>query len=413
MTRTRQLTLGPLTGSYTQSGVTKTKSSWQHLKVCIDTSTSPTLDHDLVITQSPGYWLLAVSGSNGSYYYNNYPLTSISIPGPSEAPSPPSVSTFDMNDVLARMIPGKHSVNLPLFIVELRELGELANALGKLPHDLMMVGKVITNPSYRKSFCKLARKSLSGLSNDLSDKFLTWNFGIAPLLRDLSAMSDLANQTSKMMYDLQFLHSSYGQRRGLSRSCSLPDFASEGQLLANRSLNTALGLPIKATIQQTLSAKHWVSARWKPSDEFINRWSNLDHTGREHESIKRVLGLEPAQLSKVIWEALPWSWLVDWFANAGSYLQATNDSIAHYPNSVCAMQTIERSIRFSNFVGPTTVHFSVPAWHKTEKFRKVIGTPSVLTVTFRPLLSTKKWSILGALSIRNGWLRNVFNNFYR
>lgn len=225
-------------------------------------------------------------------------------------------------------------------------------------------------------------------------------------------MSDLADHTSKTMYDLQFLHSSLGQRRGLSRHCSLPDFTSEGQLLANRTLNTAWGLPIKATVQQKLSAKHWVSSRWKPSDEFIDQWSNLDHTGLEHEAIKRVLGLAPDQLSRVIWEGLPWSWLIDWFVNVGSYLQATNDSVAHYPSSVCAMQTIERWVEFSSFKGPPGVQFSIPAWHRTTKLRQVVEVPPVLTIAFRPLLSTKKWSILGALSIRNGWLRNVFNNFY-
>jgi hypothetical protein len=38
--------------------------------------------------------------------------------------------------------------------------------------------------------------------------------------------------------------------------------------------------------------------------------------------LKAVLGigLDPGNISSAAWEAIPWSWLIDWFANVGEYL---------------------------------------------------------------------------------------------
>jgi len=400
---------GLVEGSYTYGTTTRYRTRYDNRETCDDVIGSPLVDHPLIITKKTDTYFIAKSGSNGSYTYDNYPLYSYATQtGDYAAPDPPSIETmFTMTDALAQMNPANSKINIPVFLVELREMGQLATGLAKSVDRLKEVGEFIFKSSPKQLIKAVAKtgKMISGASNE----YIKYQFGIKPLLSDLVKMTNFSHHLANRMNEYDYLASEEGQRKGLSRRMQLPDFTSEGLLRSKRSLNTAYGIVLRAASQEKLTAKQWVTTRWRPSDAFLEEWRK-PYPDRERIAAKQVLGLNANQLVDNVWQALPWSWLSDWLFTGGSYLQATNNCVAHHPTHCCAMRTTTRTAEFSEVEWPTTIEAEGPFWSSITKERTVLVITEP-TIAFRPALDARRWSLLGALSIQNGWLKSLRNMF--
>jgi hypothetical protein len=124
-----------------------------------------------------------------------------------------------------------------------------------------------------------------------------------------------------------------------------------------------------------------------------------------------LFGVNPTP--SVLWEVIPWSWLIDWFTNLGDVISNASENAVE--NEISMNATESRTIKIRDtFVS----HFSYPEWPKysehfgpfegadnqaalvieSKSIRRIQSTPYGFGVTFDQL-SLRQQAILVALGI--------------
>ncbi|UJQ85164.1 MAG: putative maturation protein [Boaesivirus pseudofaecivicinum] len=278
---------------------------------------------------------------------------------------PLTVDDSDMlglgSTLLARTNPSRPVVSLPVFIGEIRDAPRLIRLAGD----------------------SILRKGASG--------YLSWEFGWKPLLSDLRRIMDFEGQVNKRVSEIQRISS----RGGLRRRVSLGS-GSTKDTLTNVTLD-GVYVQVTGTRQVENSWKTWGTVRWLPDPNVSLPTSNdkLRALAR-----KAIFGLsaDPGAISAVTWNLIPWSWLVDWFTNAGDFLEAHNNTVPAVPYNACIMKHVIAEARF------TRTMTSASSWvtggdasivHHLKMRRLATATLAANL----PFLSGRQLSILGALAI--------------
>jgi hypothetical protein len=220
---------------------------------------------------------------------------------------------------------------------------------------------------------------------DLANANLAYSFGWAPLLSDLWKLLSFAEAFAKKQKELQALASKGGSRRNVTLE-SLDDEAS-GSMLSYEGPNPIL---INASFKRSRSYKAWGSIRWKPLT-----LPGATFKPTDIDVWRTSLGLD-ITLS-TIWEALPWSWLFDWYSTMGDYLSAYRNTVPVTFSNICIM----RMWRNVSVVTPTSIP-SGWSWaggvviyeHKTR-----VPTVQPTITAYMPFLGFKQLSILSSLLI--------------
>jgi len=153
------------------------------------------------------------------------------------------------------------------------------------------------------------------------------NFGWASTFSDISKMLDFTSQFEKRKKELNAI---YDRKGGLKRQRVVAEtlLHSESIVAAN---SWVCGVQVKRL--NLTSARQWAALSWvplfgalaqKPSDaEIASKAKSSIHGWRANP--------------KLVWDALPWSWLADYFANTGDLLEATSNSFEYKPDNCCTM----------------------------------------------------------------------------
>nr|UJQ84975.1 MAG: putative maturation protein [Leviviridae sp.] len=208
----------------------------------------------------------------------------------------PSFSTAAM---LAKTNPSRPTVSVPNFISELRDLP------GMLRGDGLRL------------FSSNGR--INRTSQRIASAYLAGSFGWGPLISDLLKMIDFSSEVEKTLKKLQKTY----RVQGLN---SKFDFGTN-----SGSVTTPWSTDYSDYGSQTWlqSVQVWGSVRWKAdSDLPLSPEGQL----RLAQQITYGLSLTPKQL----WDAIPWSWFIDWFTNIGDLLQATQNAWGISPTEVMA-----------------------------------------------------------------------------
>lgn len=192
--------------------------------------------------------------------------------------------------------------NLLTPAIELRETRDLIRGLAGLTTSL-----VDTLLTIRKTKGKSAIKYAQ-------DAWLTYGFGVAPTLSDIQA--GLESIGNWMIRD--------------DHSTRLSGTASKVWYtrLSNGPFTGAYG----SKYCYSGSLKHELSYRYVSGYDFKVRSSN-DYTLAEH------LGFGLGSVLPTLWELTPYSWVVDYFANVGAYL---DDTFTSYPGKLQYLVLIRR-----------------------------------------------------------------------
>jgi hypothetical protein len=122
----------------------------------------------------------------------------------------------------------------------------------------------------------------------------------------------------------------------------------------------------------------------------------LPNSDVELRSLSRnaILGLHSVPWT--VWDAIPWSWLIDYFVNVGDFLEATQGWLNLDVTRLNVMAKTQRRTRFIVLREVSTLSVSGALWVSTRRQRlaSVDPTPSLSPT---PFLSGKQMSILGAL----------------
>lgn len=298
--------------------------------------------------------------------------------GYSPAPPDPSAYYHDLDevdrsnaawDLLASTNVSAPHVSVPTFIYELRDLPEIVRGWGQ------------------------------GLLRDAAKGHLSWRWVVKPMISDLRKLFNFADAVERRRLQLVNLRNNRFLRStaGLSQqSMTLPPQAvvlhSEGAM-------------IYGWRDVTITEKIWGSVQWK-LQENVSLPTSLG--SQEYMAKFLTFGYTNQEALAVLWESMPWSWFVDWFAGIGDVIAATNNAVPMTWSNVCIMHQREAiasyRVRYDLATATWASLSNLPMQKREHKDRFVMSGPLLpVKISLRPLLSGSHWSILASLAaLRTG-----------
>lgn len=258
---------------------------------------------------------------------------------------------------LANINPNRPTVDFPVFLFELREFPEMLRNLGEI----------------------LAKRLHP---TNLPYAWLAWHFGWAPLISDAKSLFGL----SKTIDDrVKYLNAAqYGKRinRSLGGTTITNDAGSTGLIALNPGANYSY---TKVDVEKQ---KFWYSAkltlRTKFPDPGALRWA----------AAKAAFGLNVD--AATLWQALPWSWLIDYLFNIGDVLEANRGGISFTVGNVCIMSNRLRTVTFNP--GPEVNGCIATAGELTYEVRdRSVNSPVAMAV-IQPFFTGVQAVTLGSLA---------------
>jgi hypothetical protein len=255
-------------------------------------------------------------------------------------------------DLLARTNPSRPVIDLPIAIYELREIPSLLRDEGN----------------------KIIRGLAAG--------HLAVEFGIKPLVNDLKSLLNFSDEVAKRQRELERLHAGGLKRKrdlwsGSITAGPIDIIAQSGDKLTVHMINS------KAT-QCKISG----FVRWFPSNPGLMKGDLRD------QARKAVLGLTLDFATA--WNAIPWSWLVDWCGNVGDILIANRNLVGanHGPVQIMTQTTTTCD---SVLTGIGSAKYSKGGYTEVSKRRRsIVHVPVDVQL---PVLNLRQLSILGSIGV--------------
>ncbi|UJQ85908.1 MAG: putative maturation protein [Garnievirus faecadaptatum] len=292
------------------------------------------------------------------YGLDNMPY--LNQPSPDFLPGADS-AFIDPNAALTKVAswssPGKAIVSLPNFLYELREL------------PAMVFKKKPTGRDPTKG------------NNSVAEI----NFGWAPTFSDIQKLFEFTAQFEQRKRELNAI---YDRKGGLRRQRVVASsILSKTEVVAAHSF--VCGVSVKRT--NTTVARQWASLRWEPLFGAL-----AEKPSARDIAAKAALSIHGWRANpKAVWDALPWSWLIDYFSNTGELLEALSNSFEYQPVNCCTMTLMHAKI--SDSVISHTGGFVVsPA--RAELVWKHRQPTSFAFKLNAPLLSTKQLVTLAGIA---------------
>lgn len=216
-------------------------------------------------------------------------------------------------------------------------------------------------------------------------QYLSWQFGWSPLFSDLRKMLDFESSVTKRAKEIERLYSN----KGLKRRVRLGNWGA-AETHNGQAVESGLGTVLSARMSIFTQSERWGTVRWLPTDRPT---SILDLPDYRKLARKAVFGL--SFQAEDAWNLIPWSWLVDWFSNAGEYLTAHNNRVPAKPTSINVMTRTSTS-RVWTPTSSNWIKWKTSSADFVTLERYVGGGSLNATLDF---LSPRQMSILGALAV--------------
>jgi hypothetical protein len=179
----------------------------------------------------------------------------------------------------------------------------------------------------------LIKRSGENLISQLAGANLKTQFGILPLASDIAKLShfQLAYNIRKRQLDNLF------GPRGLRRTLDYGSYeAGDTYNATTQSNGVFISVPFTRKTKVTVRAHvRWNSTVQVPSDHEVP-------VAMRRKLFDAMLGLQGNNLGighlSTLWEALPWSWLIDWCGSVGDFLMAQRNIIPATLSSVRVMR---------------------------------------------------------------------------
>lgn len=318
-----------------------------------------------------------VYGTTSSYTFHDYPLDAVQRTPSYLGLVPVSYANGLRTQALARTGLSNPSFNIPLSVVELRDVPRMLRHAGDLLHGLRRPSGL--NPLKEGAAATLA-----------------WQFGWRPLIDDLKKLMKFQLIVEKRVRQID---QAFDRQRGYLGKATLENFSTV-TVEPDKGLNSSSGLFYRADRTTVSSTRSWCTVPWAPRSKF----RSLGSDAAKAKAFNEALGFNGRNIPLTIWKALPWTWLTDWFVNISDSILAVNNLIDYQPGTGCIM--VHRSI-VTSFPGGMCTHLGEPvisvSSHESTreiKQRFVISDWGVGLPTMKvPFLDTFKLSVLGSLTI--------------
>lgn len=300
----------------------------------------------------------------------------------------PVINTMDMsNDMImkgttaiANTIPTNPAASTAQF------LGELREGLPKLPGAKLVGGS-------------------GPLSARGADEYLNYQFGLAPLIKDVQDIGHAVQSTSRILAQLRRDSGRLVRRRfdfPVDRIVDTPVvqstsfYGAPSRRTGSTGAYIAGGQLIKERVTET---RTWFSGAYT---YFYAEGDNLlGKLRRAEQNANALLGLRITP--ELAWELTPWSWAVDWLVNLGDVIHNlsafTRDGLVMPWGYVMQTKSVTDTYRLSglNFnSGPQSV--STYQRFKTTVKKRVKATPYGFGLD-TGAFTERQWAILAALGV--------------
>lgn len=271
--------------------------------------------------------------------------------------------------------------------------GELAAQLLALTNPSRPVVDLPVMLGELPEFLHLARGYGDGFIKAVARGHLTYEFGIRPLISDLTALLNFQDEYAKRMRELNALREgTLRRKRTLFRG-----YATQTTPWTINS-GSGQGGSIQTSRSGRTDEEVWGFVRWKPTEGFPKTDDALRRLAR-----RAVLGLTVD--FSTAWNLIPWSWLVDWCSSAGDYLAAKRNIIPCTPTGLVIMSRRTTSYTYTRTGGDfgTTSNWTNYQGTNGPWFVQVetkMRSPATATLNAHlPILSNRQLSILGSIQI--------------
>jgi len=332
-------------------------------------------------------------------------------------------------EAVANMNPNSPVIDIPQVIFELKDLPRMIQSAGKILSALPLPrfkfrlnrkdewlepfvkdgkgyhytasGLEVMSDSHLRAMAKLGKRPSLSLK-DAPDQYLAYKFGWAPLISDALTLFGLAESLDNRFKNLQSMQKSEQISRSLGSS------QSSGSLPDERFVWQYTEFSAEEYVSRTYikESNAWFTATPTLLSDFPPRYSA--------EFIKQSLKVGEAD-AVTLWNSLPWSWLIDYFSNFGTYLEAIDNrlrweygtiNVMHYSRVRAETPSSERTsppwVKRTRF---PTVYYYMPemtanlnaGFAEHEAKRRRVLSNFVPRLHFTPALTTGQGNILGAL----------------
>jgi len=354
-----------------ESGFVETATVWDYWR-CDDVVGNREGINYLYIDKWTNERPMSVTGNSSLnppivYVFNNWPINwdgpyhlNAGSAEPSEAAS--------VAEVGARTNPSRPEVSVPLILFEL---------IRQIPDRIFDVGAA-----------HIERLHPSPKPKD-KNAIVRGEFGWNQLYKDVTSLFNFVEHVDQRVKEFNHLFTEKGLRR--SRTVWTDKVTSS---YSSSLFSTGFG--IDAVHYVTTSRRKWVSMVWKPDN--LLKMPDATEQLRMARRVVHGWDLSPA----TAWQALPWSWLVDYFTNIGDLLETTRNSIGVSSSRYCVMH----SAITERVTTVTTPPISIATWTKTGKWKhetKSRSTPGGLAFDAHlPLLSVRQLTTLSSIALNYG-----------
>lgn len=377
--RSRYFTEGPVGSAVPLAGglSPQAQPAGRRFDECIDVVGSWNTDNPLTIRHSYQYsWVSSGKIGPNWWLVTNWKGGTPSWTGETD-PNIPTDSTL-ITRGLARSNPSRPGADLPLALIELKDIPRMLKGWADtLAFKPMFAG----------------RKNLKELPRASAQNYIEYQFGIQPFLNDLAGVLSFQKSVAKKLRMLEKMAADGGQSREASVYSS--------EIVRPVSAWT----PVSALYQEnryfkyqdTFARKFWTSTRWEPT-------ISVPETAEDKLllAIRLAYGLDISY--STLWNAMPWTWLFDWFTNVGEVIDSQRNSFPAKPRQSCLMKTVVLTRK--------TVATSVPSGSVLElwypkgpqlvfKGRTLIASTPERVIRI-PFLTDSQTAILGSLAVLRG-----------
>lgn len=383
---TRQLSTTVVTDNYQERDFESVKTGvklvgWQKIVKSRGNATTPySVEATKVVTSTPGnYTVSGVYGllSNPRTFSerfegtNNVPSASISHLTADSYKADSKALTALYRKVNAQISQAK----VPSALVEFRDV---VRQFGSPFRSILALTERHINRLYlQRRGIHALRYNREKLSKVLSDTYLEYAFGLAPLISDTKKA---AEALARFFGEHELTPPTKLVGRGLD-SASL--------------LSSGSGLPY-GNPGEVLTVKYTRKTTTEARCQYVAGYTSfLTADIGSRERLGELLGFRPESWIPAAWEGVPWSWLVDYFTNVQGILDSLSASKVH-PSWICKtvltitdvdlaeQLNVAETLRLANNngmrVGSTTTNQGSVKLRRTTMVRSIpanLGLPSV------------------------------------
>lgn len=381
--------MGPGESTWTGPGTLDGRwSAVERRSRCVDIVDGTRSPHALYIQHSCtlAYVLHGRSRPTVGYYgwmYNGRAQTMVAvIAGPNQAP--PSDNSA-LSTGLARSNPNRPKVDLAVGMAELKDLPRMLKNLW----DAAIHTVNVTRHSRNLSIGGM-RNTAKRYGRNGGSAYLEWEFGWAPLVSDLQKLLDFQSHVEKKLNMLRRMQDrgSYG-----GMATVYEDVAETPR--GNNYVSSLYQEVNRMDYCFETTRRWWVTTKWTPSVALPPRGSEAEQT------LARRLAFGQDFSPALLWELMPWSWLIDWFSNVGDLMSLSRNTIPVGFSGSCLMKhTVTRFKFIAHTAGngsPSVTPSRVPMIETKERFPYGFMPP--LPEFNLPFLNGKQLGILSSLAL--------------